>query len=274
MVKLLIEKLNTTAINAGEKIMEIYASDVKVSSKSDDSPVTIADKISEKIIIDDLKILDPTTPIIAEESVSEGQIPTINKKFWLIDPLDGTKEFINKQINFTVNIALIEKSYPSLGIIYKPTTKEIFYAYDEKAYYAQVDQNNKISNIKLLKLKKVKNQSLNIVMSKTHNSSGEKELLNNYNVNDTFFMGCSIKFCHLALGNAHLYPRIGRTMEWDTAAGHAILKFAGGKILTLSGEELRYGKKGFINPGFVSYAPYQQQAFFAPDQLQDPLLCC
>jgi len=254
MVKLLIEKLNTTAINAGEKIMEIYASDVKVSSKSDNSPVTIADKISEKIIIDDLKILDPATPVIAEELVSEGQIPTINKKFWLIDPLDGTKEFINKQINFTVNIALIEKSYPSLGIIYKPTTKEIFYAYDEKAYYAQVDQNNKISNIKLLKLKKVKNQSLNIVMSKTHNSSGEKELLNNYNVNDTFFMGSSIKFCHLALGNAHLYPRIGRTMEWDTAAGHAILKFAGGKILTLSGEELRYGKKGFINPGFVSYA--------------------
>ena len=232
------------AWDAGEKILEIYSKKFEIFKKKDASPVTLADLQSEKIIIQGLKKIFNKAVIISEEKNNKN----INKSnnFWLVDPLDGTKEFIKKNDEFTINIAFIKNKRPVLGIIYAPALKKTYVGIMKNAY--------RIVNKK--KFKKIifnKKSTKAIIMSRSHSSKSElKDLKKKYKTSKILFLGSALKFCYLAEGKASIYPRSGPTYEWDTAAGHAIINSVGGKVLTNNGIELKYGKKDFKNTNFVA----------------------
>jgi len=232
------------AWKAGEKILDIYSRKFKIFKKKDSSPVTIADLQSEKIIINGLKEIFNNPIIFSEESNNKNKKKL--KNFWLVDPLDGTKEFIKKNGEFTVNIAFIKNNKPSFGIIYAPKLRKTYVGTSKNAY--------KIINRK--KFKKIipkKTPVKTMIISRSHSTKNECEKLKKkYNIEKILFLGSSLKFCYIAEGIAHIYPRPGITFEWDTAAGHAIIKGAGGKIVTNKGRELKYGKKDFKNTNFVA----------------------
>ena len=257
----LSDQLVKAAIDAGVVIMEVYdaAGGIDTDTKSDDSPVTIADQKAEDLILAVLKDAAPDVPVLAEESVAAGIIPDVGDRFFLVDPLDGTKEFIKKGTDFTVNIALIEHGRPVMGVVYAPARSHIWVAENTTtAWQADVAPGAEIpaeADRKPMKIRRLPEAGVTAVASKSHRTPETDEFLGKFNVAELKSMGSSLKFCLVAAGDADMYPRLGRTMEWDTGAAHAVVTAAGGRVLTMDGNDLTYGKKdrGYDNPHFVVY---------------------
>ena len=240
--------LITAAYAAGDAIMAVYAGDFAAGRKADKSPVTEADVAAEKLILAALREAVPDVPVIAEEqAAAEGLPETVGRRFFLVDPLDGTKEFIARNGEFTVNIALIEDGMPVLGIVYLPARDEMYAGCAGKVIRRRGGVEEAIAARSLPASGAV------MTISRSH---AARELVKveelGEHVASTIVAGSSLKFCRIAEGVADIYPRFGPTMEWDTAAGHAVLRAAGGSVTTLDGAPLRYGKPGFRNPHFIA----------------------
>lgn len=234
---------------AASVIMDIYNTDFEVRGKSDDSPVTEADEKAEAVIIEALRELAPEIPIIAEEAVAAGKTEQIAERFWLVDPLDGTREFINRNGEFTVNIALIENGQPILGVVYAPAIDRLFAGC--VGHGAQVIEAGEVRDIQI---RDIPAEGLTVVASRSHGDpEALKQFLGDQKVAEVRNAGSSLKICLVAAGEADLYPRLGRTMEWDIAAGHAVLRAAGGRLTNLERQDLGYGKTGFENPHFLAF---------------------
>jgi 3'(2'), 5'-bisphosphate nucleotidase len=252
----LMQSLIDLSVIAGQEIMAIYASDFSAKAKGDLTPVTEADEAAERIILSGLARIDSTIPVISEEAASAGRIPEVSSKFFLVDPLDGTKEFISKNGEFTVNIALVENGVPVAGVVYAPALKRIFWG--EKGIGAAQGSINGDANPKWIRLgvRACPDDGATVVASRSHRDQATEDYLKSVKVKSLCSAGSSLKFCLVAAAEADLYPRFGRTMEWDTAAGHAVLLAAGGKVVTVDGPLLTYGKRtrGYDNPGFIASA--------------------
>ena len=251
----LIQSLIYTAQRAGGAIMAVYATEFAVQSKQDASPVTVADEAAEKIILADLAAIAPGIPVVAEESVAAGKVPVIADRFFLVDPLDGTKEFISRRDEFTVNVALIEAGEPVLGVVFAPARHELFWGdvRARKAGRIDADPDGTMPSLgNAISARTAPARGLTAVASRSHRTPETDAFLANYPVTEFRSIGSSLKFCLVATGEADIYPRLGTTMEWDTAAGHAVLAAAGGTVTGLEGEPFRYGKPGFRNGNFVA----------------------
>ncbi len=249
----MVETLIEISLNAGAEIMRIYKGDIDVRTKDDASPVTDADEAAEEIIIAGLRAASPDIPIVAEESVNAGEIPDISGgRFWLVDPLDGTKEFINRNGEFTVNIALIDQAIPVMGVVYAPALGKLYAGGPEGAYLRQDEGNGKWSVDRAITVRAPPEKGLTVVASRSHRNDETDAFIDRNNVAEIRTAGSSIKLCLIAEGQADLYPRLGRTMEWDIAAGHAVLKAAGGSVETIDGKPFTYGKPAFENPHFIA----------------------
>jgi 3'(2'), 5'-bisphosphate nucleotidase len=251
----LLQSLLYTAQRAGGSIMAVYATDFGVREKLDASPVTVADEAAEKIILADLAVIAPGVPVIAEESVAAGRVPAIAERFFLVDPLDGTREFVAHRDEFTVNIALIENGEPILGVVFAPARRELYWGDVRagKAGHIDADPDGTMPAMgNAINARRAPADGLTAVASRSHRTPETDAFLANYPVVEFRSIGSSLKFCLVATGEADIYPRIGTTMEWDTAAGHAVLKAAGGRVTGLVGEPFRYGKPGFKNGNFLA----------------------
>lgn len=256
---LLADDLAAIALQAGHLIMDVYETDFNVDRKDDSSPVTEADEKAENLILEALTKLAPDLPVLAEEAVSAGKIPEIGDRFALVDPLDGTKEFIHKRGEFTVNIAIIEHGRPVMGVVYAPALNRLFVAETvSSAWQAEAAPGSAVpapDKRTPLQIRKAPAEGLTAIASKSHRTPETDAFLNKFNIDNLISAGSSLKFCLIAAGEADLYPRMGRTMEWDTAAGQAVVEAAGGRVLEENGSPLLYGKKarGYDNPHFIVY---------------------
>jgi len=250
----LLEIIVAAALEAGGAAHEIFRGDHELAHKQDNSPVTAADHAAEAIILKRLGTHVADIPIIAEEEVAAGRVPVIGSTFFLVDPLDGTREFIAHRPEFTVNIALIQDGAPTLGVVYAPAMGELFGADvpGGHAFRAVAATGNPAGTRGPIHVRHPPPAGLTVVASRSHPSPGLRDYLAGYEVAETVSIGSSLKFCLVAQGRADLYPRLGTTMEWDTAAGHAVLLAAGGHVIAANGEPLRYGKPGFTNPWFIA----------------------
>ncbi|MBW2982263.1 3'(2'),5'-bisphosphate nucleotidase CysQ [Candidatus Woesearchaeota archaeon] len=242
-----IKKIISISKKAGKAILEVRGTDFDVDYKADSSPLTKADLASNKIIIDSLKKLTPDIPLLSEETKEIAYDERKNwKLFWLIDPLDGTKEFVKKEGEFTVNIALIKNNMPILGVVYVPV-KDILYYGDEKGSFKK--ENNQITKLD----PRAYTGKLRVVASKSHFNKETKEYIKKLGKEyELVNVGSSVKLCLVAEGKADIYPRLGPTMEWDTAAAHAVVMFAGKKVINYeTNEELLYNKENLLNPWFI-----------------------
>ncbi len=250
-----IEKIIAIARLAGEAVMKVYEHSFKVEHKADNSPLTLADTNSNEIIVRKLKKLFPDVPILSEETK---QVDYAIRKnwgyFWLVDPLDGTKEFIKHNGEFTINIALIHKTKPVVAVLFAPTLNKMYYAVSgEGSFYVDEKGNAK----KLLPQSNyLSKQKINVVASRSHLDDDVLQFVDDLKKQgkevDFISSGSSLKFCLVAEGKADVYPRFGPTMEWDTAAGQAIVECAGGKVLNSeTNKPLSYNKENLLNPFFV-----------------------
>lgn len=243
------------AIEAGQAIMEIYArDDFEVASKSDDSPVTEADIAADKIISAGLRAAFPDVALITEEQAATHDLSV--DSFLIVDPLDGTKEFVKRRGDFTVNIAYVDHGIPVAGVVYAPARGRLFLGGPTGASEETGDFDPATPGpVTSISVGTPDNDALVVVASKSHRDQATDDYIAKYQVKDSAAAGSSLKFCLVATGEADLYPRVGRTMEWDTAAGHAVLAAAGGDVVRFDDHEpLRYGKEGFANPFFIAYA--------------------
>jgi len=251
MSKATLDLMVEAALEAGQAIMDVYSRPIEVSDKTDGTPVTVADQRAEAII---LEYLAPTgIPVLAEESAAAGNIPRLGARFFVVDPLDGTKEFIKRNDQFTVNIALVEDGRPILGVVLAPALEQLFTGGPGGAFeYRMVDARP----AEKTRLSVSKGGPLNVVASRSHGHKALKPLCEAFEVAGNVSVGSSLKFCLLARGDASLYPRFTPTCEWDTAAGQAVLQAAGGAVYAISGGALAYGKAGqeFYNPYFAAAA--------------------
>lgn len=245
----ILEKLLPLVRAAGDVIMAIYATDFSVRGKDDASPVTEADEKAEALILPALAALTPDIPVVAEEAVAAGNVPQVAERFWLVDPLDGTKEFINRNGEFTVNIALVDNGTPVLGVVLAPALGRLFAgAVGEGAFIEDASGRRSIS------CRVPPEAGLTVVASRSHGDAAALDaFLARRKVAELRGAGSSLKICLIAAGEADLYPRLGRTMEWDIAAGHAVLAAAGGRLTQVNGDALPYGKPDFANPHFVAW---------------------
>ncbi len=256
-VRALLNDLTDIAIDAGARIMTLYERPITVMEKDDKSPVTEADQAAEDIILARLATSQPDIPVVSEEAASAGHIPEIADRFFLVDPLDGTREYIKRNGEFTVNIALIENGVATAGVVYAPA-KSLLYAgaLSLGAHEIKVDAHakGKAQTPRTITTRSAPAHGLTAISSRSHKDQKTEEFLTHYNVHDIVTAGSSLKFCVVARGDADIYPRHGRTMEWDTAAGHAVLSAAGGTVTRLDGSPLTYGKSadGLANPFFVA----------------------
>jgi 3'(2'), 5'-bisphosphate nucleotidase len=251
----MLQSLIYTAQRAGGAIMAVYATDFAVRDKADASPVTVADEAAEKIILADLARLAPDIPVVAEESVAAGRIPAVADRFFLVDPLDGTKEFVSHRDEFTVNIALVEHGEPVLGVVFAPARRELFWGDVRagRAGHLGADPDGTMPSLGAsIHARVAPPRGMVAVASRSHRSPETDAFLADYAVSEFLSIGSSLKFCLVASGQADIYPRLGPTMEWDTAAGQAVLVAAGGRVSTLEGEPFRYGKPAFRNGNFVA----------------------
>ncbi len=251
----LIDALSALALDAGAAALEVYESDFAVVAKNDASPVTEADRLGEEIILKGLSRIAPHIPTLAEEAASDGKIPALGREFFLVDPLDGTKEFVTKTGEFTVNIALIRDGRPALGVVYAPAIGKLYAGGATGATLSRIE-NGKRNAPKKIAARMVPMRALIAVASRSHRGPETDAFLATLDVADFAAAGSSLKFCLIAEGLADVYPRLGRTMEWDTGAGQAVLEAAGGSVVVFGGEDpLRYGKKdrGFDNPHFIAW---------------------
>jgi len=245
------------ALQAGDEIMKIYASDdFEVRAKSDSSPVTEADEAADALISAGLRAAFPDIALVTEEQAeTHGQSLST---FLIVDPLDGTKEFVQRRGDFTVNIAYVENGVPRFGVVYAPAKGRLFYttpqggSVEEKAPFGE--KPGEVTPIGVNSTPD--NRALMVVASKSHRDAATDQYIGRYGVRDMTSAGSSLKFCLVATGEADLYPRLGRTMEWDTAAGDAVLRGAGGEVVRFDDHTpLKYGKPGFDNPFFIAFAP-------------------
>lgn len=255
----LIQDLCHIAREAGKEILRIYneTEGVEVEKKADNSPLTIADKAANKIICDGLNKMMPQIPIISEENK---QIPYSERKnfsyAWMVDPLDGTKEFIKRNGEFTVNIALLRHGSPVAGVVYVPVSGDCYYAIKDMGAFLIDHEGNK----KKLSCNSFsrKDKGIRVVASRSHLNPETEAFMNGLNAPETVAKGSSLKFLVLASGNAELYPRLAPTMEWDTAAAHIILEEAGGSVVQFeNGQPLEYNKENLLNPHFLASAKEQ-----------------
>ena len=245
------------AHEAGKVVMRHYAGTTTAREKSDHSPVTDADEEAERCILAGLRDIAPGIPVVAEEEVAAGRMPQVGDHFFLVDPLDGTKEFINRNGEFTVNIAEIRDGLAIAGIVYAPAKHRLFLGETPGGAWeiaTTVDTAPDIARARTIHVRKAPSDGLVAVASRTHRDKKTEEYLAAYPVREFITAGSSLKFCLVAAGEADIYPRHGTTMEWDTAAGHAVLTAAGGSVTNLDGSPFLYGrvKDGFTNPHFVA----------------------
>jgi 3'(2'), 5'-bisphosphate nucleotidase len=245
-----LQKLNDIAKEAGSAILSIYnlpPEKMQLTLKNDQSPLTAADSLAHEIIFKHLTALTPHIPIISEEGK---EIPYDTRKnwayFWCVDPLDGTKEFIKHNGEFTVNIALIYQNTPVLGVIYVPVTGDLYYGGTNMGSWKETND-----GIKTQLHADVDSDNWIAVGSRSHAAPEETALLSQYPVTEIITAGSSLKFCLIAEGKAHIYYRQGPTMEWDTAAGQAIVTFSGAKMRSPNGEPFLYNKPSLLNSGFL-----------------------
>lgn len=252
----MLKEVIEIAIGAGKKILEVYEDAYTIHEKEDRSPLTIADQLSHSHIQTELSNHFPTIPILSEEGAS---IPFKERKnwssFWLVDPLDGTKEFIKKNGEFTVNIALIQGNRPVLGIIYAPVTDTLYYAEKNKGAYKLMTASS-LEKRKQVKINTSSSGVKKIVISRSHLSDATQEYIEDLQRQEGKLeftsIGSSLKFCLIADGSAHYYPRLAPTMEWDTAAGQVIVEEANGQVIEYeNGDPLVYNKKVLTNPSFI-----------------------
>lgn len=248
------------AQDAAREIMAVYASTFAVSTKSDLSPVTEADARAEKVILEGLARHFPDVPVLSEEAAALGEAPRhLGQDFFLVDPLDGTKEFVSRNGEFTVNIARVCGGKPVAGVVYAPATGDFYWGDDlGGAAHTHLTPESPLADAKWQKIhvRRAPSDGLTVVASRSHMDVETEAHLANLTVKKLTSAGSSLKFCLVAAGKADLYPRFGRTMEWDTGAGQAVLEAAGGKVLQTDGTPLRYGKaqRGYDNPAFIASA--------------------
>ena len=256
----LVEALLPSVLAAGAETMRHFRSGVQTETKADGSPVTLADQAAEKILLAGLAAAAPGVPVVAEEAMAAGEAPSLDASFFLVDPLDGTREFINGRNEFTINIGLITNGVPRFGIIYAPALSKLYLTLaDDHAATAILDPKAGTRSLADLDTKRLHTRrsspgsAMTIVASRSHGSEALESWLAGVNVAGRANIGSSLKFCLVAAGEADVYPRFGPTMEWDTAAGHAIAAAAGGIVTQTDGTPLVYGKleSDFLNPGFI-----------------------
>lgn len=246
----LLQEIIYIAQAASNAILNIYLKDHQQQTKADGSPLTLADMVSHHLIMGKLNCLSPNTLIISEESPDLDKLNQhLPEQFWLVDPLDGTKEFINRNGEFTVNIALIENGKPILGVVTAPALQTLYAGLQNEGAFKKESNGEPTS----LQVQLPTKEGLIVTGSRSHgNQTAMNEFLKFEKIANLLATGSSLKFCKIAEGSAHLYPRLGRTMEWDTAAGHAVLAAAGGDVITMDGRPLAYGKPHFANPFFIA----------------------
>jgi 3'(2'), 5'-bisphosphate nucleotidase len=245
------------ALHAGDVIMDAYeADDFDVKIKSDDSPVTAADEAADALISAGLRAAFPDVLLVTEEQ--PGSHTQTADTFIIVDPLDGTKEFINRRGDFTVNIAFVENGVPIRGVVYAPALQRLFYtnasgeSVEEVGPFAKYQVGSQVK----ISVSSPDNAALFVAASKSHRDQATDEYINKYVISDIKSVGSSLKFCLIATGEADIYPRLGRTMEWDTAAGHAVLNGAGGAVIRFDDHTpLKYGKTDYVNPFFIAHVP-------------------
>jgi len=252
----LIEALVAAAIAAGGIILNVRDGGLSVEKKSDASPVTEADRAAEREITTRLHQIAPGVGVIAEEAVAEGRVADIGDVFFLVDPLDGTREFVKGGNDFTVNIGLIRDGKPALGVIFVPATGKLYAGVvGQGAWKAEV-KNGVVGRRTAMHVRPPPADAIDVVASKSHRTKETDDFIAKFEVGRLVSAGSSVKFCVLAAGLADLYPRMGTTMQWDTAAGEAILRSAGGKVVTVDGAPLFYGRNTegelFRNPWFIA----------------------
>ena len=255
--KALVSAMRRLSIEAGHAIMDVYRrDDLDVRTKDDASPVTEADEAADALISTGLRAEFPAIPLVTEEQAGTHDLSA--DTFLIVDPLDGTKEFIKRRGEFTVNIALVENGTPTLGVVYAPAKGRMFLtaatggALEETGAF-DLDEVGPTTPIQVAE---PRTEALRVVASKSHRDQATDDYIARYPLEDMVSAGSSLKFCLVAAGEADFYPRLGPTMEWDTAAGHAVLRAAGGTVLVKETHEpLAYGKPGFLNPFFLATAP-------------------
>ena len=254
----LLEALVATALEAGEEVWRHFQGHVEVMTKDDLSPVTAADQAAEAIILKALALAAPGVPVVAEEEAAAGRIPDVSGAFFLVDPLDGTKEFIRKGNDFTVNIGLIEAGAPTLGVVYAPALSRLFAGDVASGLAWTADVPPGSSDTRKRRPIRVRQHGAGLcaVASKSHDTPGTEAYLAEIGCAERVSIGSSLKFALLAAGEADIYPRPAPTMEWDTAAGDAVLRAAGGRVFDLDGAPFAYGKPRFFNEGFVATATF------------------
>ena len=254
---LLTAEMRRLALAAGARIMEIYdADDFAVRAKADASPVTEADEAADALIAAGLRAAFPDIALVTEEQAATHT--DVGPTFLIVDPLDGTKEFVQRRGDFTVNIAYVENGVPLRGVVYAPAKGRLFYTTADGRSVEETgpfgDEPGETMPIGVNPMPD--NRGLMVVASKSHRDAATDDYIARYGVRDMTSAGSSLKFCLVAAGEADLYPRLGRTMEWDTAAGDAVLRGAGGEVVRFDDHTpLAYGKPGFENPFFIAYAP-------------------
>ncbi len=254
--ELLAKTIQRLALSAGEVIMDYFKTGFDVETKADSSPVTEADRAADAEIARGLTDAFPGVPLVTEEQAGTHDLKA--STFLIVDPLDGTKEFVRRRSDFTVNIAYVEDGRPIRGVVYAPAQHRLFMteANGEAYELDHATAEGSASSPRRIRVAEPDNAALRVVASKSHRDAATDDYIRRYEVAETASAGSSLKFCLVASGIADLYPRLGPTMEWDTAAGHAVLAAAGGHVDKLEGPgALTYGKQGFLNPKFVAYAP-------------------
>jgi 3'(2'),5'-bisphosphate nucleotidase len=245
----LADLMNRAAIAAAEAIMGVYRRGFEAVAKSDGSPVTEADEKAERIIL--AHLAETGLPVLAEESVAAGRIPELGRRYFVVDPLDGTKEFVKRNDEFTVNIAYCEAGSPRRGVVLQPASGDIYWGGPEGAFWGKVIEGS-IEDVRTLRV--LETGPLRIVASRSHGHAALADLCAALEVAEDVTVGSSLKFCLLARGEAQLYPRFTPTSEWDTAAGQAVLEAAGGIVLGIDGQRLTCGHpdRKFLNAWFIA----------------------
>lgn len=254
----LLARLIDITSRAGDLVWDHFVGECGHELKGDQSPVTAADRDGEAIILAGLARVAPHIPVVAEEQASLGILPETGSVFFLVDPLDGTKEFINRGTDFTVNIGLIENGSPTMGVVYAPARDRLYWGdvVTQSACTAERPPHGEAQAATAITVS-VCPPFPRAVASKSHNTPETEAWLGAVGAVERVAIGSSLKFVLVACGEADVYPRPAPTMEWDTAAGDAILRAAGGRVLDLDGDPLLYGKARFFNPGFVATGPLE-----------------
>ena len=243
----LLQNLQQLVLQAGEAIMQVYAqADFGVEQKQDDSPVTQADLAAHYVLVDGLARLTPDIAIVSEEDPESLTVPRQHSCYWLIDPLDGTKEFINRNGQFTVNLALIENHRPSFGLVSTPVDQTLYWGGQGLGCWRLKD--NALTQLQV----QPNHQPVKVVASKSHLNDATREFITNLGETELVQAGSSLKLLRIAEGKADVYPRMAPTCEWDTAAAQAVLEGAGGSVTQADGSLMMYDKEDILNPHFIA----------------------